>query len=173
MYQAKHAVTRRLNSNTPLMVKYDSELMQRRNWLNRPETVRYRPETVRPQYRHFIKKISETCREANLPLLFVTQPTAYQKGFDPKLKSKFWMTPPFEEYTLDIDSLIQISSIYNNYLRQFTAATNNYLCDISLEIPPSSEYFLDDCHFTEKGSEVIADLILSCVIRNGVPLGIN
>ena len=73
------------------------------------------------------------------------------------------MTPPNENYTLDLDSLIRISDLYNSFLKKTARKYNIYLCDLAEKIPPSTDFFYDDVHFNEKGSALVAKEIAKCI----------
>ena len=61
----------------------------------------------------------------------MTQPHAYAPEADTALREMFWMTPPNESYTLDLDSMRQVAMVYNDYLRSFARDSNLPMCDLA------------------------------------------
>ena len=105
-----------------------------------------------PDYEKVLIKIAERCNNLSHECFFVTQPSAYSYDITPKLKSLLWMTPPNEDYTLDLQSLIEIASTYNSALMKIATDNEINFCDLAKEIPPSEKYFYDDVHFNENDS---------------------
>ena len=73
------------------------------------------------------------------------------------------MTPPFQDFTLDLSSMIHISLLYNNYLEKIIKKNQLNFCDLSSKILPNTDHLIDDCHFTEKGSSVVSKVISNCL----------
>ena len=73
------------------------------------------------------------------------------------------MTPFSQDYTLSLDNLIQISSLYNNWLRDYTANNNLNFCSLSEKLEPNTDNFFDDAHFSENGSKKVAEILSECV----------
>ena len=94
---------------------------------------------------------------------FINQPTDYNIKVSDKLKKRFWMTPPKQDFTLDLDTLIHISSVYNNYLEKIIKKNQLNFCDLSSRIEPNTKYLIDDAHFTEEGSSIVSKVISNCL----------
>ena len=137
-----------------------------RGSLSKVKQFQFRPETVHFQYREFLEEIHMTCRNTHLDCVFVTQPTGYQKEASKEFQAGFWMTPPNKDYTLDFQSMIHIASLYNRYLIEFSKRNKYRYCDIASQLEPSYDYFIDDCHFNEKGSLRVAELLFTCLNAN-------
>jgi len=73
------------------------------------------------------------------------------------------MTPPNVKYTLDLESLIGISQLYNQRLLELATENNIHFCDLAKEIPPTTDYFYDDVHFNENGSRAVANVLHGCL----------
>ena len=72
---------------------------------------------------------------------------------------KLWFTPPYHNWALNMESLIYIRNLYNNFIKQ-NCITNRILCfDLSSEIEKKTNYFYDDIHFTKQGNILIGKLI--------------
>jgi hypothetical protein len=95
--------------------------------------------------------------------MFVNQPTAYHVDATDDVKRHFWMTPPNTPYTLDVDSLVHLASLYNEYLLDFADENALMSCDLARRIAPSLEHFFDDCHFNVNGARAVAAQMNECL----------
>jgi lysophospholipase L1-like esterase len=138
------------------------ELM--RDSLNRPDVRRFRPQAATHGYSENIRRICNICESAELRCMFMTQPTAYSPNVEDELRANFWMTPPNKDYTLDLDSMMRIANLYNNFLLEFAKGEQLPYCDLAARMPPSVDYFTDDCHFNEHGAERVSRIIADCVL---------
>ena len=133
--------------------------------LQRPVIHTFRPTEVAADYATRLHEISSLCKENRLTCLFMTQPHAYRDATPADLRSRFWMTPPWATYTLDFDSMTHIASLYNGFLKSFTAQEGHPLCDLAPGIEPLPKFFYDDLHFTDEGARRVAGLVLPCVLK--------
>jgi len=118
---------------------------------------------VDEDYMNVMNKIAIRCNTGNYQCIFVSQPSAYSYEITENLKSKLWMTPPNALYTFDLESLIQISSFYNSWLKNLAKVNNIAFCDLASQIEPSERFFFDDVHFNENGSNRVANVLFSCL----------
>lgn len=123
------------------------------------------PLSVSQDYALWIMKISNLCRQQNIRCMFATQPNAYQPEITQDLKRRLWMTPPNEQYTITLDTANSVATLYNKWLITLTEATNQPVCDVAAEIPASTDYLIDDCHFNPRGSRLVAETLKSCIAR--------
>ena len=158
-------LTRSSFNNDELKVKNDQGDYYRlqNDSLNRSIKVSMIFETVDELYKKFMSMIVEDCKKGSYKCMLITQPNAYQKNISPELKKRLWMTPPNEDYTLDLNSLINISTLYNDWLIEFGKSEGISVCNLSKEIQPSTKYFYDDVHFNEQGSAKVAAVVAECV----------
>jgi lysophospholipase L1-like esterase len=133
--------------------------------LLRPVTHTFRPAEVAADYAATLREISRLCKESRLTCLFMTQPHAYAKATPAELRSRFWMTPPEATYTLDLESMIHIASLYNEFLRSFAAREDHPLCDLAAGMEPLPGYYTDDMHSTNDGARRIAEMVLPCALN--------
>jgi len=124
---------------------------------------KFKPKKVSEEYNYWINLIIKECKSNEYKCFFVNQPTGYNINVTEKLKKRFWMTPPNQDFTLDLDSMIHISSVYNNYLEKIIRKNELNFCDLSSNIEPNTKYLIDDCHFTEKGSSIVSNVISNCL----------
>ena len=123
----------------------------------------FEPQNVSDEYNFWISHAAKECKKNQFICFFIDQPTGYKKNVSAELKKRFWMTPPYQDYTLSLDNLIQISSLYNNWLRDYTANNNLNFCSLSERMKPTTDNFLDDAHFSENGSKRVAEILSKCV----------
>ena len=136
---------------------------KKKDSLNRQHKFSWKPEEVAEEFKVYLEKIRETCSENKILCVFLTQPSGYQETASPEYKRLFWMTPPFANYTLDFESMIHISSLYNDYIKDFAGRYKVPICDIAKDLSPSPSVFYDDCHFTLQGSHAVAKLVSPCL----------
>ncbi len=129
----------------------------------RKNTKNFKPKGVSQDYEYWINLIINQCKKKDPICIFLDQPTAYKKNISDVLKKMLWMTPPNQDYTLNFDDLILTSSIYNNWLKKKVMANKLNFCLLSDKIEPTTEYFYDDCHFSENGSKKASKVLANCI----------
>ena len=134
--------------------------------LNRADKRTFLPNHVSPEYRYFVSKMGEACKDNKLICIFSNQPTAYKKNATDEIKSKFWVTPHNEDYTLSFDSMVHIANIYNNFTISFAIDNNFIPCNIAGKIPPTLDYLWDDIHFNLGGAKKAGKIIFECVMHS-------
>ena len=133
--------------------------------LYRADKRTFRPKTVSPLYEHYLGEVRSICQSNNIDCLFLTQPTAYYPEAKKEIKDRLWMVPANRDYTLDFDSFVHISELYNNYLIGFTKKNKLPLCDVASQIEPSIDNFIDDCHYNILGAKKVANAVSSCIME--------
>lgn len=129
----------------------------------RQEVKRLSLHEVSKQYKYWTEKIVRECSAQKIICLFINQPSAYSENIEPELKSRLWMTPPNQSWTLPLEDLIKVSSLYNSWLVNQSKSRYSASCDIANNVLPSTKYLFDDCHFNEGGAKLVASLITPCV----------
>lgn len=144
-----------------LITKNDGSYYYNQNHsVNRSDWRRLELGEVAIDYRDIVDEIISRCNSARLICLFVNQATAYQPGITSDLTRRLWMTPPNEPYSVNFDDIRRIAQTYNQWLIQRIPDNS---CDVSLTLPATTDYLIDDCHFNPKGSALIADKISHCL----------
>jgi len=64
---------------------------------------------------------------------------------------------------LTLDSLIHISRLYNGATVGGACSFGDSFFDLASQFYSQEEMFTDDCHFTQRGSERVADLLMPVV----------
>ncbi|MDC0232275.1 SGNH/GDSL hydrolase family protein, partial [Pelagibacteraceae bacterium] len=123
----------------------------------------FKSDSISAEYKYWMGLIFKECRKIDSACLFLDQPSAYKKNISNKLVKRLWMTPPNQEYTLGLEDLILISSTYNNWTKEKVRSEKLHFCSLSDKIQANTKHLIDDCHFTENGSQKVSDVLVSCI----------
>jgi len=116
-------------------------------------------------YEHNLKKIIQEAQKRNISIIFITQPTLWQKNLSDKYKtllaarSHYNKTPLYTGEALD-----EIMTIFNKRLMSVCEKYNIPVID--LQLPKNQTIFYDDMHFNESGAEVVAAKVHSFLKQN-------
>jgi lysophospholipase L1-like esterase len=136
----------------------------RKRYADRHPRLEYRATAVSAEYAAELVKLGTLCRDQALRCLFMTQPHAYGPPRPaPDMVAQFWMTPPYADYSLDLDTMARQAALYQQHLKAFAVATGHAVCDPAAGMPPERQLFYDDMHFTDAGAQRVAELVLPCV----------
>ena len=144
-------------------LEYGEYYSSQNNSLTRPDVREVRFDDVAPEYKALAGKIFEECKKQHYRCVFLTHPTAYSREVAPELKKRLWMTPPNQPFTVTLDSLIHVSGLYNDWLYAAAKESGFESCDLGSQIPPTTDYLYDDCHFNEGGAKRVAELLRACI----------
>ncbi len=142
--------------------KFEDWLKPISNSLSRQTIVNYNPKDVFDEYKNWIRLIYKECKK-NFTCIILNQPNAYDFNADENLKKRFWMTPPYEDYTISFNDLVNIANLYNNWILEEAKKEKIFACDLASDFKPTMEYFIDDCHFSENGSKFASTHITNCI----------
>ncbi len=81
------------------------------------------------------------------------------------------MTPPNATFTLSLAEIAQFARVYNRTLLDAVRSQSGEACDIAPILPPTTQYFFDDCHYNENGARAMANAIQACIV--GAPKSAN
>ena len=76
------------------------------------------------------------------------------------------MTPPSQNFSLPFENLIYLSNFYNEFLQKIIQKNNLNFCLLSNKFDPTTENFIDDCHYSEKGLEKVSNELSNYIISN-------
>jgi len=157
----------KVSTNQTIEETIESFLLSRSNSLEKRKIKKkFEPQNVSDEYDFWISHTAKECKRNQFICFFIDQPTGYKENVSAELKKRFWMTPAYEDYTLSLDNLIQISSLYNNWLRDYTTNNNLNFCSLSEKLEANTDNFFDDVHFSENGSKKVAEILSECVKFN-------
>tara|TARA_Y100000590_G_scaffold417747_1_gene517778 strand:+ start:2547 stop:3785 length:1239 start_codon:yes stop_codon:yes gene_type:complete len=129
---------------------------------------RFKPKDVLQNYKDQLSEINFICDENKIKCIFLTQPNGYKKQANNEYKKLFWLTPPEKNFTLNFDSLIHISKLYNNYMIKFSSKNNKISCDLDSKILASSKHMYDDAHYNIEGAKVFSKALFNCINKNSI-----
>ncbi len=118
---------------------------------------------VSERYDYWLKKIVKVCNKKKLNCLFVDQPTLYYIASETNLNVDLWMNPPFKDYKISSTDMLTIANLFNSHLKRNTNNDNIKFCEISKKINSNKYFFLDDVHFTPRGSLNVANELYNCI----------
>ena len=118
---------------------------------------------VSEEYKIWLNKIVQICKKNNIQCIFVDQPSMYDLSNLNNDKLFLWMNPPYEDYKIDFKDMIRIKNVYNNFLEKFSLQNEIKFCKLSDKLKPIRENFIDDVHFTQKGSVEVANSLYACI----------
>lgn len=150
-------------ANVGVRQEFGSLYISQNDSLSRQDLRSYYPDEVTPEYSRVLERIADRCDYHEYYCVFLSQPSAYSTPLSHGLKTRLWMTPPNENYTLDLGSLIAISTMYNNETERIAKESSVMFCDLASQIPPTTAYLYDDVHFNESGSVLVSEIIYECV----------
>lgn len=136
------------------------------NSLKRPNKVSFHPETVDADYAKWVGRIFDECKRQKIFCLFMDQPSGYAEATPADLRKRLWMTPPFADYTLPMDDMIHLSGLYNDWMAKAVKSRGLAFCPLASNIPATTDYLTDDCHFNENGARRVAEIVTGCLLDN-------
>ena len=110
-----------------------------------------------------MREIFDHCGKGAYVCIFLTQPNGYTLTPTDNLPAYLSATPPSTSYTLTMESLVHISSLYNSWLIREACERGYPVIDIEQKLPKTLAIHYDDVHFTELGTEMLADTVIAYV----------
>lgn len=121
-----------------------------------------------PHFRRYLAMISAVCKEAKVPLAFMTQPSLYKPNNTPEEDATFWLgVVNHGEINLDNVTLLKGMQLYNAATTEHAKERGHLLIDLESAVPKDLDHFYDDAHYTAKGCAVIADEIVKALLKDG------
>ena len=118
---------------------------------------------VSEDYKIWLNKIVQICKKNNIQCIFADQPSVYDLTNLNNDKLLLWMNPPYADYKIDFNDMIRIKNVYNDFLKEFSVKNKIKFCKLSNKLKPVRENFIDDVHFTQKGSIEVANNLYDCI----------
>jgi lysophospholipase L1-like esterase len=108
-------------------------------------------------YRKRLHRIIDTCLANNIKVILVTQPMLFGPGID-SLSGRNLETVG-SPIGYNGRMIWQLLEQYNNVSRAAATRYSLPVIDLASEMPKSSLYFYDICHFTNEGSAKVAEIV--------------
>jgi lysophospholipase L1-like esterase len=126
------------------------------------------------EYGDNLRRIAALARGRGTRLLLVTQPSMWRADLSEAEKALLWLggvgdfqNRPGSLY-YEPEALAQGMEAYNRRLLAVSADTGTESVDLAAAVPKTSQYFWDDCHFTDEGEALVAR-VLGEAIRSKAP----
>jgi lysophospholipase L1-like esterase len=109
-----------------------------------------------------LRSIAGVCRENKVPLVFMPNQSTWNSA---DLQGGHWLLTcggiRYRE-----DHMQNGLRVFNDSMKNIAAGANIPFVDMPGAMPPTSEYFYDDCHFTTLGSVTCGRLLAGFIINN-------
>ncbi len=111
-----------------------------------------------------------TMKVDNVRLVLATQPFLYNDKLNDEELDSIWFPKTFcliggNKYP-NINSMILGMNLFNTEIKNIAKEYNISLIDLETKISKRDKYFLDDCHYTEKGNALVAKIIFEFLVNN-------
>lgn len=138
--------------------------------LSSPFTPGLDPGRGLPRYRRYLRLLAAVCKDAGVPLLLLTMPSSYQEPMAPGLDARLWMgNQDHGRVNADVATMRRGMALFNETTREVAREEGVLLLDLADALPKDLEHFYDDCHYTARGSRVVAERIMQLLVERGLP----
>lgn len=124
------------------------------------------------EYAWNINAIIDIAEKNKIRIIFMTQPTLWQAGLSPQLRSLLWFggigkfqTEEGCEY-YSVKALHDGMEKYNNTLLTICKLRNVECIDLASLLPKDTSIFYDDCHFNENGSRKTSEILAQYLLKH-------
>ena len=126
-----------------------------------------------PEFEANIRSLVQTLQGDGVEVILVTQPSLYRADLSRGERALLWFPQAFcvEHSGLfhrQIPSVTTMASgmhMYNDVTRRVAAETGVLLVDAAEALPRTTEFFVDDVHYTAAGAELLAQVVSGAVIN--------
>lgn len=108
-------------------------------------------------YEQRLLKIVNTSRENGIEPILVTQPTLWGEGRDPQTNIDLTMVKVDDKRNGKL--YWEVLKLYNRKTEEVGKETGAFVIDLAQEMPKDSLYYYDGIHFSNEGSEKVAEII--------------
>ena len=110
-------------------------------------------------YKTRVEKLIELSRDNNIDPVLITQPVLYGNAIDDVTGFNWSKVKIFNGIILDGEHWWQWQEMVNDITREVAESEKVLLIDLGRKLPKSSKYYIDLIHYSNKGNEVVADII--------------
>lgn len=125
-------------------------------------------------FEKYLKTTVQYAKYDKVKIVLVTEPSLYKEEMDASEKQTLWFGSSFcrinDKGKLlypSFRSLYKAMQKYNRIIEQIGLIEKVPVINAAEKIPRNLYYFVDDCHYTNAGTELIAHLIAGEIIRLG------
>ena len=121
--------------------------------------VPYGKDIALEQYESTLKEIIWACKKKGKKLIFLTQPTLWDKEMVGELELLLWEhVDTNSAFTPEI--LSELMDEYNQVLISVCQEENVICIDLASMLPKDSTVMYDDCHFNVNGCEILSNILV-------------
>lgn len=119
-------------------------------------------------YKAYVRWVALICRDAGVPVVFMTQPTLWKEKNTKEEVDSMWMSCfPAGQTHLPPDVCCKLMATYNDALKATAAQLGAPVVDLAAAVPRDLLHFSDDAHLTADGNASVADAILATILKDG------
>jgi hypothetical protein len=111
----------------------------------------------------------EIVKNDRVKLVLATQPFLYRKELDQEELNSLWLSKAncsVQNTYPNVASMENGMNLFNAVTERIAKQHHVPMIDLEAEIPKTKQYFLDDCHYTEEGNALVANVIFDFLIQN-------
>jgi hypothetical protein len=121
-----------------------------------------------PLYERYLGWMALVCKDANIPVVFMTQPTLWKEKNSPEEEDAMWMSDfPIGRTHLSPAKCAELMAAYNASIKKLADLYRIPVVDLAAAVPRDLAHFCDDAHLTAAGNVSVADAILETVFKDG------
>jgi lysophospholipase L1-like esterase len=124
-------------------------------------------ENALEEYAGNLVQIIQAAKRQNLRLIMMTQPawwnarlTAEERASLLPFGSIGYSAPPNKYDYYSVEIMAECMRLYNDKLVSISRQFGVECIDLASRVPQTAQVFYDDCHFTELGAELVADIVV-------------
>lgn len=113
----------------------------------------------------------EVVKNDQVKLVLATQPFLYRKDLDQEELNSLWLFKAnctVQHTYPNVASMENGMNLFNTNTREIANRYKVPLIELEANLPKTKEYFFDDCHYTKKGNELVANIIFDFLIQNNL-----
>ena len=113
------------------------------------------------EFNDAINAFSALSAHKGIHLIMLGQPTLWSETDPDPNDGLYWFTISYPDGTARLPSseLSKMMYKYNNLQKKSAESHGQFYIDLNNIIPKTTEYFIDECHFTDKGSTAVSEAI--------------
>lgn len=119
-------------------------------------------------FENYLSQLAELISQDGARPIFVSQGHLYQSEMKPEAKKVIWMSRTFCEKNNTFPtnkSLANAMDRYNQITKKIAKKYEIQFVDADQKLPKDLDHFIDDVHYTTKGSTVLAKLIGTSILN--------
>jgi lysophospholipase L1-like esterase len=121
-----------------------------------------------PSFRRYLRMSAALCRQAQVPLLLLSQPSIYKERLSPDEVARLWMgNLDHGQVNADPETMRRGMLAFNACVRDVAREEGALFLDLDAALPKDLERFYDDCHYTAKGNEEVARAVVEALLAGG------